>query len=118
MRRIQEDFPEAYAPVAHRAVKNRTLQIWAFRTVVLFEAIACVVLLAGGIALCFALLGWTDASLAKSIAIVGAALFTAVWAGMLVVGNHFSYWFGHEGAQVTHYHMNLWGLALIILLAI
>ena len=118
MQRIKEGFPEAYAPVAHRAVTNRRLQLLAFRCVVAGELIACIVLMLGTLALGLALIGIVAPLTAKSIAIIGATLFTAVWAGMLVGGNHFNYWFGHEGAQLTHYHMNLWGLALIILLAV
>lgn len=118
MQRIKEGFPEAYAPVAHRAVTNRRLQLLAFRCVVAGELIACIVLMLGALALGLALIGIVAPLTAKSIAIIGATLFTAVWAGMLVGGNHFNYWFGHEGAQLTHYHMNLWGLALIILLAV
>ena len=50
------------------------------------------------------------------IALFGATAFVAIWSGFLVVGNYFSYWFCHEGAQNTHYQMTLWGLATAILL--
>lgn len=118
MRRIQADYPEAYEPVAHRAVTDRSKQLLAFRAVVAVEALACLMLALGSFALILALFGIVNPMTAKAIALVGAAIFMAVWAGMLIVGNHFSYWFGHEGAQVTHYHMHLWGLGLIILLAL
>ena len=116
IRRIRDGFPDAFTPVAHRAVRNRGTQLLAFRAVVAVEAVACLLLTIGTVALLGALLGLTAPDTARALAIFGATAFTAVWAGMLIVGNHFSYWFGHEGAQLTHYHMNLWGLATLILL--
>ena len=117
MRRIQEEFPEAFEPVKHRPITSRALQLLAFRVVVIVEALACLLLIAGTCALALALVGVMEASTARAVAMVGAVVFMSVWAGMLVVGNHFSYWFCHEGTQMTHYHMNMWGLGLIILLA-
>ena len=117
MRRIREDFPEAFAPVSHRAVTDRRTQVRAFRAVVIVETLAFVVLALGTIAMIGALFGVVGVNGARAIAIIGAAAFICVWAGMLIVGNHFCYWFGHEGAQMTHFQMNLWGLAVLILLA-
>lgn len=116
MRRLRDEYPEAFAPVAHRAVTDRARQLMAFRAVVAAEALACLLLVLGTLALVGALLGAIAPDTARAMAIIGTTVFTAVWAGMLIVGNHFCYWFGHEGAQLTHYHMNLWGLATLILL--
>lgn len=118
MQRIRDEFPQAYEPVAHRAITDRKTQLLAFRAVVFAEAIACLLLCLGTAALILALFGAVGSDGARALAMLGASVFTAVWAGMLVVGNHFSYWFGHEGAQLTHYHMNMWGLGTIILLAL
>ncbi len=118
MRRIRDQYPEAYIPVAHRAVTDRRRQRLAFRAVVAAEALACLLLVIGTVALGLALFGIVSDDTARAVAIVGATVFMAIWSGMLIVGNHFSYWFGHEGAQLTHYHMNLWGLGTILLLAL
>lgn len=117
MTRLREEFPEEYAQVAHRAVSDRQVQRLAFRAVVAAELLATLILWAGVVALCMALVGTGTVETGKSIALLGALLFTAIWAGFLIVGNHFSYWFCHEGAQNTHYQMTLWGLGNMIFLA-
>ncbi|MEX0311837.1 MAG: DUF2165 domain-containing protein [Tateyamaria sp.] len=117
MTRMRDEYPDAFAHVAHRAITNRPLQKLAFRLVVGAEALATLVLWAGVIGLIMALVGTGTADTGRSIAMAGTMLFTAVWAGFLIVGNHFCYWFCHEGAQNTHYQMTLWGVATMILLA-
>ncbi len=116
MRRIKADYPEAFEPVQHRAVTRRKTQLLAFRAVVIVEALACLVLSIGTVLLALALFGLLAQDTAKAVALLGATVFMSVWAGMLIVGNHFSYWFGHEGAQYTHFMMCLWGLGVMILL--
>lgn len=118
MSRMRDEFPEAFAPVAHRAVTNRTLQLWAFRVVVGAELLATLVLWAGVVAFLMAIVGTGTTDTGRSIALMGAMLFTSVWAGFLIVGNYFCYWFCHEGAQNTHYQMTLWGIATMILIAL
>lgn len=118
MTRMRAEYPEAFAPVAHRAVTNRNVQLWAFRLVVGAELVATLVLWAGVVALLMAIAGNGAVETGRSIALTGAMLFTAVWAGFLIVGNYFCYWFCHEGAQNTHYQMTLWGLGTMILLAV
>ena len=117
MTRMQADYPEAYQQVAHRAVTDPRLHRLAFRAVVLAEALATLVLTVGTLWLLAALIGLGDSTAARAVALTGAALFTGVWGGFLVIGNHFSYWFCHEGAQNTHYQMTLWGVGTMILLA-
>lgn len=117
MERMQEEYPDEYARVAHRAINNRHVQQLAFRTVVAAELAACAMLIAGVVGLVMALAGTASVETGRSIALIGATSFTAVWAGFLVVGNYFCYWFCHEGGQNTHYQMTLWGMANIILLA-
>ncbi|WP_159089112.1 DUF2165 domain-containing protein [Tateyamaria sp. Alg231-49] len=116
MTRLKAEYPDAYAPLAHRAISDRRLQQLAFRLVVGVELLAAVVLWIGTVALLMGIAGTGSAETGRSIAIVGAMLFTGVWAGFLIVGNHFCYWFCHEGAQNTHYQMTLWGLGTLIIL--
>ena len=117
MDRIREDFPEAFEPVKHRAITNRSTQLLAFRLVVLAELIATILLWIGAGALTFALFGAAALETARALALLGCVAFTGIWSAFLVVGNYFSYWFGHEGAQNTHYQMTLWGIGTMILLA-
>ncbi len=117
MTRLRAEYPEAYAHVAHRAVTDRRLQLLAFRSVVAVELVATIVLCIASLALCLALVNAVSPDTARVLAIYGASAFTVIWSGFLVVGNHFSYWYCHEGAQNTHYQMTLWGLGTLILLA-
>ena len=116
MARLRDDYPEAYAEVAHRAITDRRLQRAVFRLVVTVELLATVLLCVGTIALLMALVGVTAVETARALALFGTTAFGAVWAGMLIVGNYFNYWFGHEGAQNTHFQLTLWGLGTSLLL--
>ncbi|MEX0283929.1 MAG: DUF2165 domain-containing protein [Paracoccaceae bacterium] len=118
MSRMREGYPEAFARVAHRAITSRGLQRLAFRFVVLAELVAAVVLWSGVLLLTLHLFGSASADAAMAISLLGATLFTCVWAGFLVVGNYFCYWFAHEWAQNTHYQMTFWGLGTMIFLVV
>ncbi len=115
MTRMREEYPEAFAQVAHRAVKDRRLQMLAFKTVVGAELAASLLLWIATACLALAVFGILSADSARAAGILGATAFTSIWAGFLVIGNHFSYWFSHEGTQNTHFQMTLWGLGTIIL---
>lgn len=116
MERMQTDYPGEYARVAHRAVNDRNIQRLAFKTIVLAELAACIMLFVGVVGLLMAVVGTGTVETGRALALIGATMFTAVWAGFLVVGNYFCYWFCHEEGQNTHYQMTLWGMANIILL--
>ena len=116
MSRMRDAFPDAYARVAHRAVTSRGRQKAAFRLVVAVECAALVTLWAGVVCLALALVQIVPLDVAKSLALLGVTLFTAVWAGFLVIGNYFCYWFCHEWAQNTHFQMTFWGIGTMILL--
>lgn len=118
MTRMRDEYPEAFAPVAHRAVTSRRLQLLAFRAVVGAELAATLLLWAGVVGLLMALAGTGSVEAGRSMAMIGAMAFTVVWAAFLIVGNHFCYWFCHEGAQNTHYQMTLWGVGTMILLGL
>lgn len=116
MARMRADYPEAYAEVAHRRIESRKMQIAAFRCAVAWELLSTIVLWVGCIAMSLSLLGLVTVETGKAIGLLGTLMFTATWAGFLIVGNHLSYWFGHEGAQNTHFQMTLWGMATMIFL--
>lgn len=117
MTRMRAEYPDAFAAVAHRAITDQRVQRLAFRLVIGAELLATLVLWGGVVALLMAIVGTGSGDGARSIAMIGTMLFTAIWAGFLIVGNHFCYWFCHEGAQNTHFQMTLWGLGTLILLA-
>lgn len=116
LERMREEYPEAYTVVAHRRIDNPAIQKLLFKCIVCWEGLATLVLWVGVTSLILATIGVIDGATARAIGVLGALLFTATWAGFLIVGNWFCYWFCHEGAQNTHYQMTLWGLATIVLL--
>lgn len=116
LERMQEDYPEDYARVRHRAITNRKVQKAAFRLVVLAELATVIVLWIGVALLVLALLASVPVSTARTVAMLGALMFTMIWGMFTVVGEHFSYWFCHEGAQNTHFQMMIWGMTNLILL--
>lgn len=116
MKRMREEYPEAYAMVSYRRIQDPGMQRFLFALIVFWEVIATLGLWIGTLALIFAVIGQIDGETAKGLGLLGSLLFTMTWAGFLIVGNWFCYWFCHEGAQNTHYLMTLWGFATMILL--
>lgn len=118
MSRMAVEYPEAYAQVSHRRIKSRALQQFVFRLAVVWEALATLALWLAFGWLVAALTGSADREGARAAAILAVLLFTSIWAMFLIIGNYFSYWLCHEGAQHTHYQMLLWGLATVLLLMV
>ncbi|MCY4303538.1 MAG: DUF2165 family protein [Aestuariivita sp.] len=118
MELLQSDFPEVYNRVSHRAIVNRTIQKLAFLLVIIIESFTSITLWVGFICLIMALNHAIAFEVAHTIALVGATAFTTIWAGFLVMGNYFCYWYVYEGIQNTHYQMTLWGIANVIFLVI
>ncbi len=118
MSRLKVEYPNFYDQIAHRVVSDRRHQIALFRLAVLIELVVTVLLWIGVLMMATSPLGWVADDTARSVAILGTTGFTAIWAGFLVIGNHFAYWFGHEGAQNTHYQMTLWGIGVLIFLCL
>ena len=116
MTRMRQDYPKEFKQVSHRAITDRTTQSMAFRVVVVAESTACVLLWLGTIGLLMGLAGTALPETGRMLALLGSTAFTTVWAGFLIFGNHFCYWFCHDVAQNTHYQMTLWGLATMILM--
>ncbi len=118
LKRLREDFPEAYEQIERRRIASRGWQRAAFRFIVVFETLACLLLCVAVGWMALALFGLADPEAAKIAAMAGALAFTSLWSGFLVVGNHFGYWFCHEWAQNTHFQLALWGTGAMIFLAL
>lgn len=117
MARLRADYPEAFALVEHRQITSRMLQRAAFHLVLIWEILSTLALWVGVVVMVMALFGAQDPVTARAVAMIAVLMFTTTWAMFLVVGNHFCYWFGHEGAQNTHFQMTLWGIGTLILIA-
>ena len=118
LKRLREDFPEAYEQIQARRVASRGWQRAAFRFIVVCETLACLLLLVAVAWMALALVGLADPAAAKTAAMAGALAFTSIWSGFLVVGNHFGFWYCHEWAQNTHFQLALWGTGAMIFLAL
>ncbi|MCY4317091.1 MAG: DUF2165 family protein [Roseovarius sp.] len=116
MERMREEYPEAYEHVANRRLANSNAQKWFYWFIVFWELLAMATLWVGVLALVLAMFSLISPQTALTVALMGATLFISIWAGFLVAGNYFCYWFGHEGGQNTHFHMLHWGLGSILVI--
>jgi len=116
--KFAEMYPDEFHHVAHRRVAAEWFHRAIFRFIVLWETLACVLLSIGAIALFAALFGAISLDLAQSLALLGALVFTSVWAGFLIFGNHWVYWYCHEWGQNSHFQLLLWGLGTMVFLAL
>ncbi|MDJ0822179.1 MAG: DUF2165 family protein [Paracoccaceae bacterium] len=114
MQRMREEYPEAYTHVAYRRLTSPTLRKRLFAFIVGAELLAMALLWIAAVSVLLALFGAVNAGTALSLGLAGTAAFASIWAGFLVVGNWFCYWFGHEGGQNTHFQMLQWGLLGLI----
>ena len=87
MTRMRTEYPEVFAQVSHRAISDRKVQQTAFRAVITIELVASVLLWVGALFLFLAMFAAVAPDTARTVAILGASAFLAVWAGMLIVGN-------------------------------
>ena len=115
---LQIEYPDVFDRISHRAIVNRTLQKLAFLIVIVIELLTCITLWLGCVSLILAFNHVIEFDVARTIALLGATAFTAIWAGFLVIGNYFCYWYVYEGIQNTHYQMTLWGMANVIFLVV
>ena len=118
MARMREAYPELYEQVAYRRIANPSVQKLLFWVIVCWETLSLIALGIGLVSLLGAMFMSTDPDVTRQCALIGVFCFTSIWAGFLVAGNWFCYWFGHEGAQNTHFQLLQWGVLTIILLSI
>lgn len=118
MDRFEELYPDQFAHVRHRRVVAVRTHMTIFWLIVLWETAALIACLAGTALMLAALFGDADPDLARGVALVGATWFASVWAGFLIFGNHWVYWYCHEWGQNSHFQLLLWGLGTMVLLAV
>lgn len=112
MKRLKTEYPNLFKSIGHRAIYNRKMQQWAFRLIVGAELTVTVALWLA--VFCqFFIFDAAQANLVGQVAVLG---FCVVWGSFLIAGNYFAYWMCHDVAQTTHFHMLLWGLAILIYL--
>ena len=116
--RISQEYLEVYAVVKYRRITNKVVQNGVFWAIVCWQFVAVTVLWAGTISLFLAVFDLFEMEKALAIGLLGTLLFTMTWAGFLIVGNWFCYWFCHGEGQNTHFQMTLWGTATSILMSV
>jgi predicted small integral membrane protein len=109
--------PELYREIEHRRITDPAAIARVFAAVVAAECLVALALSAGALLLLASLFGLVGAGLASGIAILAVTGFTAIWAGFLIGGQWFYYWYGEYG-QRTHFFMTLWGIATLLVLAL
>ena len=118
MERMRAGYPEAYEHVAYRRLASRRTQRAFFFVAIFLEVVTVICLWAAVIALGASVGGWLSVEIALGLALIGATMFSSLWAGFLIMGNYFCYWFGHEDGQNTHFHMLHWGMAATLMVVI
>jgi len=113
---MAEQFPDDFAPLAHRRIDDPRSINLLFRAMRLAETVAAVVLALASVLLVAAAAGVVDALPAQAIAIAGAAFFSLIWAGFIIGGNYFAYWYCHQWAQSNHFMVMYWGLFVLLVL--
>lgn len=118
LQRLEAEAPADYALLKHRRITNKALQWGLYRVIIAAEVAVSILLWVGVAWMLMAAMGFADPGQAKVVALAGALGFTSIWAGMLVAGNHFAYWYFHEWAQNTHFQLAYWGIAAMIFLSV
>lgn len=115
---MEEQYPEDFARVAHRRVNNPVVINIAFRLLTLWETFAAVLLCTGAALLGLAAITGTPTELGQDIALIGALAFTMNWAGFLIGGNYFCYYYCHFEGQFTHFMLLIWGAVVCAMLTV
>lgn len=113
---MQQDYPNEFQLIAHRRIDDPTTIGWLFQLIRLVETIAALVLTLSTLLLGLAALGFVTPALATGTALLSVTLFTSIWAGFVIGGNYFAYWYCHQWAQSNHFMLVFWGLLVLIVL--
>ncbi len=112
------EYPDEFAHLKHRRIENPRTIHKLYYLLVLSETTAAIALVVGTGLMVAGMAGAVPLDFARESAMIGALLFCINWIGFLVGGNYFAYWYCHFGAQATHFLLLLWGLGVIVLLAL
>jgi len=116
--KIEADYPDAFLQLRHRRIESEAAHRLIFALIVLAETGVLILLALGLGAMIGAHFGAVFAETARGLALLGATGFTAIWAGFLILGNHWVYWYCHEWGQNSHFQLLLWGLGTMIFLTL
>ena len=115
---MAQDYPEDFRLIAHRRITDPEIIRRLFRLIRFAETVAAVVLLISAILLFLAAVGAVAGLVATGAAVLSVALFSLIWAGFVIGGNYFAYWYCHQWAQSNHFMMMFWGFFVLIVLLV
>lgn len=113
---LAAEFPAEFARVAHRRVADPGRIDALFRLIRAAETVAGVALCLSVAGLGLAAMGALDPALAQGLALLSVAGFAAIWAGFIVGGNFYAYWYCHQWAQSNHFMLLSWSFLVALLL--
>jgi predicted small integral membrane protein len=113
---MARDYPEDFRVVAHRRIESAAVIEAAFQAVRLAETLAAVALLGAAFGLVGAAFGTFDPQLATVTALVATAWFCLIWAGFIIGGNYFHYYYCHQWGQSNHFMFMYWGFFVVLVL--
>ncbi|MEM1235666.1 MAG: DUF2165 family protein [Pseudomonadota bacterium] len=113
---MAEEFPEDYAEVAHRRIDDPARVKLIFHLIRWAETAAAVMLSLSALLLFIAAFGSAGVVFATGMALVSTAFFASIWAGFIIGGNYFAYWYSHQWAQMNHFSLLFWSLLVFIAL--
>lgn len=115
---MEKDYPDDFAIVAHRKISDDRMIDLAFRTIRIAETLAAITLLSTSGLLVLSAFGAVPTELSTGIALLAVAYFCLIWAGFIIGGNYFHYYFCHQWGQSNHFMFMYWGLFVLAILLI
>ena len=113
---MAREYPEDYRLVAHRRIESEAVISAAFNAIRLVETVAALALF--GVALALAGFGQVDTDTARTAAMIATTFFILIWAGFIVGGNYFHYYYCHPWGQSNHFMFMYWGFFVLLVLMI
>ncbi len=113
---MEREYPDDYQIVAHRKVTNEATITFLFQVIRLAETLAAVLLFGAAFGLLGAAFGTFTAEAATVFAILACAFFTLIWAGFIIGGNYFHYYYCHQWGQSNHFMFMYWGFFVMLVL--
>ena len=115
---MEKDYPDDFALVAHRKIENPKIIDWSFQGIRLAETLAAILLAVSFCLLIAAAFGVVSQPFASGLAIAATAFFALIWAGFIIGGNYFHYYYCHQWGQSNHFMFMYWAFFVLIILMI
>ncbi|MBI1416803.1 MAG: DUF2165 family protein [Limimaricola sp.] len=115
---MQEQYPDEFRMVSHRQITSPARIRLLFRAMRLAETLSALGLMISAVLLVLAAAGVVSGNVATGTAVLNATFFSMIWAGFVIGGNYFAYWYCHQWAQSNHFMLMYWGFFVLITLLV